>query len=640
MLFGLGAEIIDIDVAARVACHHHDVHADHRSRGRVGAVRRGGDQADLAVRLAAREVIAPDRQQPGVFALRAGVRLQRHRVIPGNVAQPLLQPLEQRMIALGLIRGRERMQIAERRPGQRDHLGRGVELHGAGAERDHRAVEREVAIAELAHVAQQLGLRTMGVEHRMGEEGAAAPQLLGQRLACAGLDLGKAQLAAEHAPHRLYGLRRRGLVERDAERGRADAQIDPLRLRAGDDLDLLRAGFDGHGVEERLAGRCKAELAQAGGEHGGATMHPACDVGQALGPVIDRIHRGDHGEQHLRGADVGGRLLAADMLLAGLQGEAIGRRTARIHRQADDAAGQRALQRVAHRHVGGVRSAIAHRDAEPLRRSDRDVGAELAGRSEQGERQQVRGHDRKRPLGAQRCDRRAEVAHRTRCARILQQRADHFGLVELGQGIADHQRPAQRGCARAHHRERLRMHLLVDEEHLRLDLRVALGERHRFRCRGCLVEQRGVGDVESGEVADHGLEVEQRFETTLADLRLIRRVRRVPGRVLQDVTLDHRGQDGAGIALADQRREGLVLRGELAHMRERLGLAQRAAEIQRCLLADRRRQRLVHQRLEARGADRLQHRVDVARRRSDVAADEIGGGFVDRLEGRVHGVIL
>ena len=72
------------------------------------------------------------------------------------------------------------------------------------------------------------------------------------------------------------------------------------------------------------------------------------------------------------------------------------------------------------------------------------------------------------------------------------------------------------------------------------------------------VEQRGVGDVEPGEVADHGLEVEQGFEPALADLRLIRRVRRVPGRVLQDVALDHRRQDGAGIALADQRREYLV----------------------------------------------------------------------------------
>ena len=173
MLLRLGAEIVDVDVAARVAGHHHDLHADHAGGGRIGAVRGGGDQADLAMRLAARGVIGADRQQPGIFALRAGIRLQRDRVIAGDVAQPFFQPREQRVIALGLLARRERMQAAEFRPGQRDHLRGGIELHGAGAERDHRAVEREVAIAELAHVAQHLGLGAMGVEHRMGEEGGA-----------------------------------------------------------------------------------------------------------------------------------------------------------------------------------------------------------------------------------------------------------------------------------------------------------------------------------------------------------------------------------------------------------------------------------------------------------------------------------
>src|SRR5260370_16828983 len=44
------------------------------------------------------------------------------------------------------------------------------QLHGAGAQRNHCAVEREIAIAELAHVAQQFGLRAMGVEYRMRSE--------------------------------------------------------------------------------------------------------------------------------------------------------------------------------------------------------------------------------------------------------------------------------------------------------------------------------------------------------------------------------------------------------------------------------------------------------------------------------------
>ena len=237
----LARRSFDVDVAARVAGDHHDVHADHRGRRRIGAVRGGGDQADFSMRLAARGVIAADRQQAGIFALRAGIRLQRDRVIAGDVAQPLFQPREQRVIALGLLGRCERMQAAELRPGQRNHFRGRIELHGAGAERNHRAVEREVAIAELAHVAQQLGLGAMGVEHRMGQERGAALQFGGKRLARARFDLRVGQLAAERAPHRLDRRRRGGLVHGNAERAIADAQIDLLGAGARDDLVLLCA---------------------------------------------------------------------------------------------------------------------------------------------------------------------------------------------------------------------------------------------------------------------------------------------------------------------------------------------------------------------------------------------------------------
>jgi hypothetical protein len=120
------------------------------------------------MRLAARLVIGANGQQPGIFALRAGIRLQRDRVIAGHVAQRFLKPSEQHVIAVGLLRWRERMQAAELGPRQRDHLRGRVELHGAGAQRNHGAVEREVAITELAHVAQQLGLGAVRVEHGMG----------------------------------------------------------------------------------------------------------------------------------------------------------------------------------------------------------------------------------------------------------------------------------------------------------------------------------------------------------------------------------------------------------------------------------------------------------------------------------------
>ena len=144
------------------------------------------------------------------------------------------------------------------------------------------------------------------------------------------------------------------------------------------------------------------------------------------------------------------------------------------------------------------------------------------------------------------------------------------------------------------------MHLGIDEERFGLRLRGALGQRHRFRRRGRLVEQRSVGDVEPGQVADHGLEIEQRLQPALADLRLIRRIGRVPRRIFQDVALDHRRQDRAGIALADQRGEHLDSAMQARAICASASVSLKArAEIERRLLPDRRRQGLGHQRLEA-----------------------------------------
>ena len=111
--------------------------------------------------------------------------------------------------------------------------------------------------------------------------------------------------------------------------------------------------------------------------------------------MVDRVHAGDHRRQHLRRADVRRRLLAPDVLLARLQREAVGRVAVRVDADADQAAGQRALELVAAGEVGGVRAAVAHRHAEALRVADDDVGAELAGRHQQRQREQVGGDDRK-----------------------------------------------------------------------------------------------------------------------------------------------------------------------------------------------------------------------------------------------------
>ena len=129
-----------------------------------------GNEADVAMRLAAARVPGLDREQARVLALRAGIRLQRHRRVAGDRAQHPLEVGDELAIAFRLVGRRERVNIGERRPRHRNHLARRVQLHRARAERDHRAVERDVAVGETAQVAQHVRLRAVAAERRMGEE--------------------------------------------------------------------------------------------------------------------------------------------------------------------------------------------------------------------------------------------------------------------------------------------------------------------------------------------------------------------------------------------------------------------------------------------------------------------------------------
>ncbi len=62
----------------------------------------GGDEADVAVPLAAVDVPGANDQQAGIFALGAGIGLKRDAGEAGDLGQPLLQLLEQGLVAARL----------------------------------------------------------------------------------------------------------------------------------------------------------------------------------------------------------------------------------------------------------------------------------------------------------------------------------------------------------------------------------------------------------------------------------------------------------------------------------------------------------------------------------------------------------
>jgi hypothetical protein len=113
-----------------------------------------------------------------------------------------------------------------------------------------------------------------------------------------------------------------------------------------------------------------------------------------------------------------------------------------------------------------------------------------------------------------------------------------------------------------------------------------------------LVEQRGRCDRQARQLAHQRLEIEEHFQPALADLGLIGRVGRVPGRVLEHVALDDRRHDRAVVALAEKAAPEPIARHQRSEFAERLGLADRCRQVERAVETDRLRNRLGDQRLE------------------------------------------
>ena len=311
----------------------------------------------------------------------------------------------------------------------------------------------------------------------------------------------------------------------------------------------------------------------------GVTVNAFGDGAQPFWAVVDGVHRRHVGQQRLRGADVAGRLVTADVLLTRLQREPVGRRPVGIDRDADQPARQHALQTVAHRHVSRVRPTEEQRHAEALRRADGDVGAQFAGRGQHGQRQQVGGDGGQRPALACRGDQGREVSYHPAGARRLQHQAEQVSVGQPGVKVGDLDVDADRGGAAAHHGQRLRQAVGVDDDARRTGLGLvrAAHEQDGLHDGGGLVEQRRARQRQRGEVLDDLLEGQQRLEPALRDLRLVRRVGGVPGRRFEHVAPQHGRGDGVVIAEADHLHPLAIASGQRTQVASSTCCSDRAA---------------------------------------------------------------
>ena len=373
--------------------------------------------------------------------------------------------------------------------------------------------------------------------------------------------------------------------------------------------------------------RTKPAPTQGGGQLDRPLVDPACDAAQSLGPVVHGVHGGHDGQQHLCRTDVRGRLLTPDVLLARLESQSVGRPVLRIDRQPDQAAGQVSLEAGLHRHEGRVWTSVPQRHAETLRRPDDHVGPPLARRLQQRQRQEVGGHGDHGapPVGV--LGEGGEVADGARAPGVL---LDDAEAVALGQprGEVDHvDLYPERREACLQDCDRLREAVGVHDDSVCVDRGAPAHEGDGLRHRRPLVEQGGVGRVEARQIADHGLEVQERLEATLADLGLIGGVRRVPGRALEHVALDDAGGDRAVVAESDHRLGDHVVRGEPAQLLEHLALRGGRRKVQVPEAPHAVRNRGIHQRVEALVAEDLEHARLLVVRGPDVAAHEVLEGL-------------
>ena len=638
-----GAQIVEIDVALLVAGDGRDLQPGQHGAGGVRSVSGGGDEADVAGPLAAARVVAPDREKTGVLSLGTGVGLQRNGGEAGDPRQPVLQVAAEPPVTRRLVLGGVGMHVGEPPPGDRHHLRCPVQLHRARAERDHGGGQGQVARLQPVQVTEQLGLGAVAAEHRMVETGRRPPQRGRQVFRRVGRRRGPSPGGAdfgEGREHRLDVVVGRRFVAGDRDGARAPLPQVQLAAPGGGHhpaLLLDTADLGGHCVEQRVGAEREAQGAQAFGEARGAAVNRLGDGLETFRPVVDGVEAGDHRRQHLGGADVAGGPVAPDVLLSRLERQAQGRTVTVVVGDADQAARQPPLQPVADGDVGSVRSAESHRQSEALGAADRDIGSPGAGSFEQTEGERIGGGDRHAAGLPQPFRQIAVVVDAAVGGRLLNQSREHALRVELAV-VADLDLDAERLGAGADDFDRLRVAVLRHEETAPASL-LGPAQGHRLGGGRGLIEQRGVRHLEAGEACDHRLEVEQGLQPALGDLRLIRRVGRVPAGVFQDVALDDRGRDAAVVAHADEAAQHLVAAGDLVEFDERRGFGSRGRQFEAAVVsfaADRGRHGVVDQARERGLSEGLEHLLDLGGPGSDVPVGE-GQGAACGGFGPCHG---
>ncbi len=341
-------------------------------------------------------------------------------------------------------------------------------------------------------------------------------------------------------------------------------------------------------------------------------------VPESLRPDPREVDEAPKRQQRLVCRDVRGRLLAADVLFAGLQGQDIAALTRGVERLADDPSGHATREFTAGGDEPVVRAGEGLVVARALSFADRDAAAVVSWRFENTEGHRVDVRDRYCfgvVCGGGEVRGGLETAEEVR---LLEDDARGVGgrvpeLVRIGGAVAVrnlHDLEPEARCVRLHDLAHLRIRGFGND-HLRSARRM-LRDVTRIRRDGRPVVAGRIRNVHPGQLADHGLVLEDRLQDSLAHLRL---VGRIGGEQLP--ALQHRVHDRGNVVVVDSgAEEGDLLRGvdvarsKLLEVACQLLLRKRRLEVEPASEAYA-EWKVLEEILDRCDSDRLEHRLPV-----------------------------
>jgi hypothetical protein len=326
------------------------------------------------------------------------------------------------------------------------------------------------------------------------------------------------------------------------------------KSRCDEGMGLLRSIDD-----DRIKERRSVEGVSLGLESRSKVERKAVDVRgnglKTVGAVVDGVEGVDHGRQYLSRADVGRGFVSADVLFARLKSQTVDGFACGINSATDKTTWHLALEVIAHRHEGCVRTTEAHGHTETLSGTYADIGAKGTRFFEEREGQEICGGDAESLASVDSIKELGKILCGTQGIRVLDEDASEprTGAWIEGMPVAHDELVATHGATRANDFDGLRMAGIRDEKRGGFGLRSGKAKENCFRCGSGFVKERCIGDGETREGGHKRLEIHEGFQTALRNFRLVRRVGSVPAGIFKHVAdNDGRGKR-AVVALADER---------------------------------------------------------------------------------------